>query len=121
MYIVFPLPLLSLVNHKQPSPRAKSVTRHPKYIRNSQDYDYAIIKLSEPVTFNNNVYPVCLPSGTEHSNKDSIATGWGTLKAGGRTPDILQKVSVRSIQNFIDLYIYFFCYAQIVDLSMTQK
>jgi len=77
--------------------RAKSVTRHPKYIRNSQDYDYAIIKLSEPVTFNNNVYPVCLPSGTEHSNKDSIATGWGTLKAGGRTPDILQKVSVRTL------------------------
>ena len=65
---------------------------HPSYSSSNYDNDFAIIKLSRFVTFNDKVLPVCLPSAS--TNYDSVVatvTGWGTLWSGGR-PSVLQKV-----------------------------
>ena len=66
---------------------------HPGYSSSSNDYDFAIIKLSTPVTFNDRVIPVCLPSAsTNYDSKVATVTGWGTLSSGGSQPSVLQKV-----------------------------
>lgn len=57
------------------------------------DYDYAIIKLKIPLTFNENVQPIMLPEeGTAPSN-DCWSTGWGNVRGDGKLsfPAILQQ------------------------------
>ena len=67
--------------------------QHENYNSGTTNYDFAIVKLSRPVTFSANVNPICLPSSTK--NYDSVVatvSGWGTLYSGGPQPSILQKV-----------------------------
>ena len=56
---------------------------HPSYNSSRIDYDYAIIHLSEPVSFSGAVQTVCLPSTSgQFDNVTAVVTGWGTLKSG---------------------------------------
>ena len=71
----------------------KEWINHPKYDSDTNDNDFAIIKLSNHVTFNNNVNPICLPSCLNFDNNQATATGWGTSVADGSGSSILQKVS----------------------------
>ena len=41
------------------------------------DYDVALIKLREPITFNNDVRPVCLPTKDFPPGTNCYVTGWG--------------------------------------------
>ena len=69
--------------------------QHENYNSRTTNYDFAIVKLSRPVTFSANVNPICLPSSTR--NYDSVVatvSGWGTLRSGGAQPSILQKVLI---------------------------
>jgi len=71
---------------------------HPNYRGN--DNDFAIIKLSSPVTISDTVLPACLP--TSNKNYDGVVatvTGWGTLTSGGSQPNILQEVDVNTMTN----------------------
>merc|ERR1712066_233803 len=73
---------------------------HPSYNRANQNYDFAIVKLSSPVTFTGSVLPACLPSAA--NNYDAVTatvTGWGTLSSGGSQPNLLQKVDVNTMTN----------------------
>ena len=73
---------------------------HPNYNQGSSNYDFAIVKLSQPVAFSSSVVPACLPSPT--TNYDSVTatvTGWGTLSSGGSQPSKLQKVDVQTQSN----------------------
>ena len=75
---------------------------HPRYDGASTNYDFAIVKLSTPVTFSSSVLPACLPSPT--NNYDSVTatvTGWGTLYSGGSQPSKLQKVDVDTMSNSV--------------------
>ena len=68
---------------------------HPSYSANTQDNDFAIIKLGSPVVFSEGVSPVCLPSAsTNFDSNVATVTGWGTLSSGGSQPNILQKVQL---------------------------
>jgi len=74
--------------------------QHENYNSRTTNYDFAIVKLSRPVTFSSNVNPICLPSATR--NYDSVVatvSGWGTLYSGGPQPSILQKVNVPTMSN----------------------
>jgi hypothetical protein len=42
-----------------------SFEQHPKYDGNTRDFDYAIITLEEPVTFNYRIAPICLAGWEE--------------------------------------------------------
>ena len=67
---------------------------HPSYSSSNYDNDFAIIKLSGSVTFNDRVSPVCLPSLlTNYDNKLATVSGWGRTETGGPVSDILQKVN----------------------------
>merc|ERR1712086_312402 len=68
-----------------------------KYNKENMDNDIIILKLTTALKFNANVQPACLPVTTfapENSKSMSVVSGWGTLKAGGSLPDILQYVNV---------------------------
>jgi len=74
--------------------------QHPNYNSRTTNYDFAIVKLSTPVSFSNKVIPACLPS--LNRNYDSVVatvSGWGTLSQGGSQPSVLQKVNVNTMSN----------------------
>lgn len=71
--------------------KVAEVTTHPKYNARNYDNDIAVIKLDEPVEFNEVLHPVCMPTpGRSFKGETGIVTGWGALKVGGPTSDTLQ-------------------------------
>ncbi|KAI8035906.1 hypothetical protein M5D96_011337 [Drosophila gunungcola] len=75
--------------------KVAEVITHPKYNARNYDNDIAIIKLDEPVEFNEILHPVCMPTpGRSFKGEHGIVTGWGALKVGGPTSDTLQEVQV---------------------------
>ena len=49
--------------------------------------DFVILKLSSALTFNENVYPACLPDASHAPEVETPAqtcfvSGWGTLQSG---------------------------------------
>merc|ERR1711988_304774 len=68
--------------------------------RISAGNDIAILELSEPLTFNKGVQPICLPSSkqTYSENDRFVVSGWGTLREGGSSPDTLQQLVVPYIK-----------------------
>ena len=81
---------LSLKNHQftDPPPQTiavKNVIRHYNYVDKTTyaEYDYSIVKLREPLTFNINVKPACLPNSENFNiGNSALASGWGSTKSG---------------------------------------
>merc|ERR1711936_1058984 len=67
------------------------------------DSDYAILRLSSPVAFTNEVSPACLPADLSATYAGVLATvtGWGTLSSGGNQPTALQEVDVTVTTNAV--------------------
>lgn len=72
-----------------------SITPHPDYAQ-SEVGDIAVIKLSEPLTFNSMVQPIELATATElAAATEATVTGWGaTSEGGGGSPDQLLSATV---------------------------
>lgn len=74
-------------NQDEPYPyverRVKSVVSHPSFDPKTFEYDLALLKFAEPIKFERNVIPVCVPTGND-SYVDRMATviGWGRLYEG---------------------------------------
>ena len=59
------------------------IVRHPDYEGQSMVNDIAMLKLVNPLTFNENVKPVCKPTpGETYEGKNALIIGWGTLGDG---------------------------------------
>ncbi|KAG7165584.1 trypsin-1-like [Homarus americanus] len=56
--------------------------------------DIGLLKLSEPLNFNEYVSAIDLPEREYTATGDCILTGWGSLSENGKSPDILQKVTI---------------------------
>ena len=55
------------------------ITNHPNYNSNTQDNDFAILTLSEELTFTDKVSPVCMPDVSRtYYDLDAVVSGWGT-------------------------------------------
>lgn len=70
---------------------------HESYNSDTNKNDIALIRLTKPIAYNENVGPVCLPWGREQEtfeNKKVILTGWGTTEFGGPMSKKLQKVTL---------------------------
>ena len=52
---------------------------HPEFDQTLYDNDFAIVTLKEPVTFDEKIQQVCLPTNTERylNGKSAKITGWG--------------------------------------------
>ena len=67
--------------------RIKNITVHPFFNYNTfpkRDFDYSIVKLFKPLSFNTNVKPACLPRANlvVPGNVTVLASGWGKLLNG---------------------------------------
>ena len=73
---------------------------HPDYIPGAQDNDFALIRLSSPLTFSSAVMPACLPEPAgDYDNVISVVTGWGTTAFQGSQPVILHEALVTTMTN----------------------
>ena len=62
--------------------RIKNVINHPNYNRQTLDFDFSIVKLTSPLSFNTNVKPACLPTASFVPGGVAVASGWGSIKTG---------------------------------------
>uniref|UniRef100_A0A8C2R2M6 Transmembrane protease serine n=1 Tax=Capra hircus TaxID=9925 RepID=A0A8C2R2M6_CAPHI len=81
----------------------QSVVIHEDYAAHKRDDDIAVVKLSAPVIFSDEVHRVCLPDATFEALPESkvFVTGWGALKANGPFPNTLREVEIEIISNDI--------------------
>uniref|UniRef100_A0A8C5KXW9 Transmembrane protease, serine 11g n=1 Tax=Jaculus jaculus TaxID=51337 RepID=A0A8C5KXW9_JACJA len=81
--------------------KVQSVMVHENYAAHRHEDDIAVIKLSTPVLFSEDVHRVCLPDATFKvlPKRKVFVTGWGALKASGPFPNSLQQVEVEVISN----------------------
>ncbi|XP_023813059.1 transmembrane protease serine 9-like [Oryzias latipes] len=90
-------------NPNRVSRTIKTVIVHPNYNSGTQNNDIALLQLSSPVTFNNYITPVCLPStgSTFYSGVKTWVTGWGDIGNGVSlpAPQTLQEVQVPIVGN----------------------
>ena len=84
-------------------PQVRRVIRHPDYNRNTLDYDYAIVELSDSIPLtgdDSKARAACLPSAdADVSGADFTVSGWGTLQAGGESPGVLHSVVVPHVSD----------------------
>ncbi len=66
------------------------IIQHPDFdpLNTGLDYDVALIKLQNPIQFNNNVRPVCLPTTDFAPGTNCYITGWGTTTEGGNLSQV---------------------------------
>ncbi|XP_012500786.1 PREDICTED: transmembrane protease serine 11G-like [Propithecus coquereli] len=83
--------------------KVQSIIVHKNYAAHKHDDDIALVKLSTPIVFSNEVHRVCLPDATfEVLPKSKVfVTGWGALKANGAFPNTLREVEIEIISNDI--------------------
>ncbi|KYM97521.1 PREDICTED: proclotting enzyme-like [Cyphomyrmex costatus] len=75
--------------------RVKRVVRHRGFNSRTLYNDVALLTLSEPVEFTEQIRPICLPSGSQlYSGKTATVIGWGSLRESGPQPAVLQEVSI---------------------------
>ncbi|VEN62652.1 unnamed protein product [Callosobruchus maculatus] len=82
--------------------RVQIVASHPQFDPRTFEYDLALLRFYEPVNFQPNILPVCVPQTDEDFiGRTAYVTGWGRLYEDGPLPSILQKVSVPVINNTV--------------------
>ena len=79
---------------------AAEIIQHPDYNSNTYNNDIALIRLDNPIQFDNNVQPVLLVCdqqvqlGVENVGQTSWITGWGEDEGTANNPNQLQVVDV---------------------------
>lgn len=75
------------------------IIKHNKFVRETYDFDIAVIRLRTPITFRRNVAPACLPQkdwaeSTLMAQKTGIVSGFGKTHEKGRPSAILKMLEV---------------------------
>ncbi|XP_046823128.1 trypsin-1-like isoform X1 [Vespa crabro] len=96
-----------------PAAREESVINavmHPGHRCGRYVDDIALLELSRPITWSESVKPVCLPAASgkpgyrAFGGENAVAAGWGWLgedRSRYKRADVMQKVSVRVVENSI--------------------
>lgn len=63
--------------------RVQIVASHPQFDPRTFEYDLALLRFYEPVEFQPNIIPVCVPETDENFiGRTAFVTGWGRLYEG---------------------------------------
>ncbi|XP_015232336.1 PREDICTED: suppressor of tumorigenicity 14 protein homolog [Cyprinodon variegatus] len=83
--------------------KLKRIIIHEFYNSMTFDYDIALLELNEPLEFSNTIQPICLPSSSHvfPPGMSCWITGWGAAREGGGVQIVLQKASVKIINDNI--------------------
>ncbi|XP_062528690.1 serine proteinase stubble isoform X2 [Bombyx mori] len=80
--------------------RVQIIASHPHFDPATFEYDLALLRFYEPVKFQPNILPVCVPDNDDdYVGKTAYVTGWGRLYDEGPLPSVLQEVRVPVINN----------------------
>ncbi|XP_050679198.1 serine proteinase stubble-like isoform X2 [Leptidea sinapis] len=93
-----------LANEEEPygfaERRVQIIASHPHFDPATFEYDLALLRFYEPVTFQPNILPVCVPDDDDDFvGRTAHVTGWGRLYDEGPLPSVLQEVEVPVINN----------------------
>ncbi|XP_050721852.1 transmembrane protease serine 9-like [Eriocheir sinensis] len=78
--------------------KVSRVVRHKDYDSRKLYNDVAMLTLSNPVEYTNEVRPVCLDaSGRKYNGEDVTVAGWGSMYEGGPQPSDLHKATLRVV------------------------
>ncbi|KAF5899657.1 transmembrane protease serine 3, partial [Clarias magur] len=74
----------------------EKIVYHGRYRPKGLDYDIALLKLSQPLTFNGYIEPICLPHFGEEFEDGKICwiSGWGATEDGGEASVSLHSARV---------------------------
>jgi len=77
---------------------------HPNYKKTAWGYNFALLKLSNPVQFTDHISPICLPSQDEElpiADTDLFVTGWGLTNGSAPSSysQTLKQVNVPVVSN----------------------
>lgn len=78
----------------------KRFTPHPSWnVPSTYDNDIAVLELSEPAIFTDEVSPICLPKDNVCFTEGTpcVVTGWGLTNEYGGFPDDLQETAVKLV------------------------
>merc|ERR1711872_222131 len=80
------------------------IVTHPEFDRIMDYYDFALVKLEEPIDFSTyaNIRPICLPSNTTqlyYPGVNATATGWGSFTSCGEASTVLREATVEVMSN----------------------
>ncbi|KAM9855616.1 suppressor of tumorigenicity 14 protein homolog [Aulostomus maculatus] len=83
--------------------KVKQIIAHRDYNHYTYDNDIALMALDTPVTLNQNIWPICLPSPSYDfpAGQEAWITGWGATREGGVAASVLQKAEVRIINSTV--------------------
>ena len=71
--------------HKFVDRKVQIVASHPKFDPKTFEYDLALLRFYEPVTFSPNIIPICVPEDDRKLvGETAWVTGWGRLYEGER-------------------------------------
>lgn len=63
--------------------RIQIIAPHPKFDPRTFEYDLALLRFYEPIRFQKNIIPICLPEHNEtYVGRWATVTGWGRLHEG---------------------------------------
>ncbi|CAF2143492.1 unnamed protein product [Rotaria magnacalcarata] len=79
--------------------QAQQVTVHPGYNSDTIKNDLALVRLAEPVEFNENVQPACLPGPDPKPDSEVVLIGWGVTSTGGELSPVLKQTEVQVIDH----------------------
>lgn len=79
----------------------ESIYRHPAYHEDSHDYDFAILKLEEPIRFGKTKQPVRLHEQDASTSDGEMltVTGWGDTKTATETDRKLRSTQVLKVND----------------------
>jgi len=72
---------------------------HPDYNSNTLDSDFAVLTLDKAIDLGDKAQAACLPKTELEVGAELTVSGWGTLSAGGSSPNVLHAVKVPYISN----------------------
>ncbi|XP_059475160.1 serine proteinase stubble-like isoform X2 [Neocloeon triangulifer] len=82
--------------------RVQIVASHPQFDSRTFEYDLALLRFYEPVNFQPNVVPICIPEDDKnYVGETAYVTGWGRLYEDGPLPSVMQEVSVPVLENAV--------------------
>jgi len=80
--------------------KVQIVASHPKFDPKTFEYDLALLRFYEPVKFQPNVVPICVPEDDKLLvGETAWVTGWGRLYEDGPLPSTMQEVDLPIINN----------------------
>ncbi|KAA0202934.1 hypothetical protein HAZT_HAZT005536 [Hyalella azteca] len=80
--------------------KVQIIATHPQFDPRTFEYDLALLRFNEPVSFQPNIIPICIPDDDYDFIGDTgFVSGWGRLYEDGPLPSLMQKVPVPVITN----------------------